>query len=33
VRWHVVHDAGWHELQIRGTSEGLDAIRALFGGE
>jgi hypothetical protein len=33
VQWHVVHDAGWHELQIQGTTEGLDAIAALFGGE
>jgi len=33
VRWHVVHDAGWHELQIQGSAEGLDAVGALFAGE
>jgi hypothetical protein len=30
VKWHVVHDTSWHELQIRGTRDGLDAIAAMF---
>lgn len=30
VDWHVVHTEGGHELQIRGTSEGLDAVAAMF---
>lgn len=33
VEWHVVHGARWHELQIRGTRDGLDAIAAMFDGE
>jgi hypothetical protein len=33
VQWHVVHAADWHELQVQGTPEGLEAIAALFGGE
>lgn len=31
VDWHVVHEDGWRELQIRGTADGLDAITAIFG--
>jgi hypothetical protein len=30
VEWHVVHDDFRHELHIRGSNDGLDAIAAMF---
>lgn len=30
VEWHVVHEGGLHQLQIRGSNDGLDAIAAMF---
>lgn len=30
VEWHVIHDDAWHQLQIRGSNDGLDAIAAMF---
>ena len=30
VEWQVVEHDGWNELQIRGTSEGIDAIAGMF---
>ena len=33
VEWRLVEHERWHELQIHGTTEGLDAIAGLFRSE